>query len=60
MIRDKNGKIPAYVVRENTLLHQPTGLRVEINAQTSDFDAALRKAKAALDQKIRERNQHRA
>jgi hypothetical protein len=56
MIRDIHGKVHAFVVRNNTLLHQPTGLRVEINAQTSDFDAALHAAMENLRQKIKERN----
>lgn len=54
MITDSRGEILTYVVRDNTLLHQPTGLRVELNAETSNFDAALNTAMENLKQKIKE------
>jgi hypothetical protein len=53
MIKDNNGKTPAFVVRDNTLLHQPTGVRVEINAQTGDLDAAIKIAMQNLKEKLR-------
>lgn len=55
MIKDSKGNIPNFVYRSGTLLHQPTGLRVEVNLENGDFDSAIRKAKSALDQKIKER-----
>lgn len=52
MLKDSRGKIPAFVIRGNTLLHQPTGLRVEIVNKNGDFDSAIREAQTRLKEKI--------
>jgi len=49
MIKDRRGRTPNFVVRDKTLLHQPTGLRVEI---TDTEPETLKKAIKALKEKI--------
>ena len=53
MIKDSNGKTPAFVVLGNTLIHQPTGVRVDINVHAGDLDTAITIAMQNLKEKLR-------
>ena len=52
-MKDKQGKVPNYILAGMVLLHRPTGMKEQLKSKTK---GELRRAHAALKQRVEQKD----